>query len=364
MTTALLRILPVGLLGLALGLPLGCEAQAPSEEVLNPRSEWFREAHPEVATLLEAFEAAQGILFGALLDEGDAVRATGGDIPTFGFEFDTFDRLNFFLEDVAGGAAEIDPAEVQAGWAVLGARGAEIVARTHALHREVMAIWADPAVMDRAAAVEEAVDRYLARPEVALPDRPKDMTILYDHPYTFGFQTGYPDLNGLVWATHWLSRAAFEPLLLSSDPDQRATGFETVTARFWSKLSYGEPPEAFPTELPLAPTITPGLVARSPRAATIFDNLSMMNDVLADILVHPEVTDVREALDTAIAQFVDPNYRIVQRNDWILMALRHSIFNQGGPALGVMTQSERNNSGHAQHLQSLGRQVLPGMPGG
>jgi hypothetical protein len=34
------------------------------------------------------------------------------------------------------------------------------------------------------------------------------------------------------------------------------------------------------------------------------------------------------------------------------MALRHSIFEQGGPALGTMTANERNNSGHFQHSRS------------
>ena len=43
----------------------------------------------------------------------------------------------------------------------------------------------------------------------------------------------------------------------------------------------------------------------------------------------------------------------------VLTALRHRIFEQGGPALGVMTASERNGSGHLQHLGGA-RGIMPG----
>ena len=42
------------------------------------------------------------------------------------------------------------------------------------------------------------------------------------------------------------------------------------------------------------------------------------------------------------------------------MALRHSIFEQGGPAIGVMTASDRNGSGHLQHVSGA-KGILPGM---
>ena len=139
----------------------------------------------------------------------------------------------------------------------------------------------------------------------------------------------------------------------------RAAGLKTVSDRFERKLSNGTPPDAYPTELPLAPSIAPRLVSASLRAAAIIDNLNMLHDVLADILVHPKVPNVRAAMDEAIAQFTDRSYRVVDVDDWITMALRHSIFEQGGPALGTMTRSERNNSGHLQHLRG-GKAIPPG----
>ena len=233
----------------------------------------------------------------------------------------------------------------------------------------MLAIFAGVGAAGRARALDEAVERYLSRPEVSLPDVPKDMTILYDHPYTsfVSDEAGprrkqpYPNLSGFLWATHWFQLAALEPLELATDPDERRQGLTVVAERFGRKLSAGKPPDAFPTELPLAPCIAPGLVAIHLRAAAILDNLNMLHAVLTDVLVHAKVGNLRAALDGAIVQFTSRTERVVEVDDWIQMALRHSIFAQGGPALGTMTQSERNNNGHLQHSKGS-RATMRGMP--
>jgi hypothetical protein len=195
------------------------------------------------------------------------------------------------------------------------------------------------------------------------------MTILYDHSYT-SFVTDeagprrkqpYPKLSGLLWATHWFQLAALEPLELAADAGERRRGLTVVADRFARKLSGGKPPDAFPTELPLSPCIAPGLVAIHLRAAAILDNLNMLHAVLGDVMVHPKVGNIRAALDEVIAQFTSRTDRVVDVDDWIQMALRHSIFAQGGPALGTMTQSERNSNGHLQHAKG-GRATMRGMP--
>jgi hypothetical protein len=224
----------------------------------------------------------------------------------------------------------------------------------------VLAIFAglDPAA--RGGALDDAVARYLSRRDAALPDVPKDMTILYDHPHAWSFAKMYPNLNGFVWAGHWLQLAAQEPLELYSNRQARAEGLLKVTDRFRLKLSFGEAPNAFPTELPLAPAIAPGLVAVHPRAGAIIDNLNMMHDVLADVLVDPDVKDVDKSIEWVLDQFTSRDHRVVDEDEWIRMALRHSIFAQGGPALGTMTQSERNNLGHLQH-GGVGPAFIPGV---
>ena len=106
----------------------------------------------------------------------------------------------------------------------------------------------------------------------------------------------------------------------------------------------------FPRNCRWRPSIAPELVTTHLRTAAIIDNLNMMHAVLADVLVHPKVTDLRAALDEVIEQFTDPRRTAWSDvDDWIRMALRHSIFEQGGPAIGVMTVSDRNGSGHLQH---------------
>jgi hypothetical protein len=335
-----------------ISIPLLQSAELEAQQVEFDAERWLsvlEERQPALAELLTAIEEAQWILLGGLAREGDEVREEGSGMPSFDFEFDMYDRLIFHIE---------------AGLAALGPRGAEVVERTNELYRALLGIYLDPESGNRNQAVNEAIDHYLSRPEVALPSVPKDMDILYDHPYTWAFKSGYPDLIGVAWAGHWLQLAAVEPIMDSRSEDELRVGLDTVMARYERKLAFGEPPNTFPEELPLAPSIVPGLVALHPRAGAIFDNLNMMYDVVADVLVSPEVDDVRATVDETVDQFLDPDYRTVPRTDWIVMALRHSIFLQGGPALGVMTRTERNAGGHAQHMQGgagAGQVILPGM---
>jgi hypothetical protein len=327
-----------------------------AQEATDPahRIATFEREYPQLYGLLVGTERAHGVLYGALARGRGQVR-----------EAETFRLLT---RRVAPGAvpANADP-ESEAGYARLGVRAAEIIHRTQAFHREAMAIVATVAEPDRARALDDAVDRYLSRPAVALPDVPKDMTILYDHPYSSivvdvpgAPKRKTPRLRGFVWATHWLQLAAEEPFDMSADPAARRRDLAIVIERFRRKLAYGTPPHSFPTELPLAPSIAPELVTTHVRAAAIIDNLNMMHAVLADVLEHPKVSDVKAALDQVIEQFTDRTYRVVEVDDWIRMALRHSIFEQGGPAIGVMTVSDRNGSGHLQHLGG-GRGIRPGM---
>ena len=345
-------VLAVALVGLATRPDAGearQEATAAEHRVAT-----FARDYSELNALLIGAERAHGVLYGALARGRGKVH-----------EAETF-RLMNRRTAVPAVAAGPDP-ESDAGYARLGPRGAEVVRRTQAFHREALAILATVDKADRARALDEAVDRYLSRPAVALPDVPKDMTILYDHPYTSivvdvpgAPRRKTPRLRGFVWATHWLQLAAEEPLDLSADAETRRRDLLIVMERFRRKLDYGKAPNAFPGELPLAPSIAPELVTTHARTAAIIDNLNMMHAVLEDVLEHPKVANVPAAVDEVIEHFTDRTYRVVEVDNWIRMALRHSIFEQGGPAIGVMTVSDRNGSGHLQHLNG-GRGILPGM---
>ena len=243
----------------------------------------------------------------------------------------------------------------------LGTRAAEVIRWGHAFQREVLSVLADPDVEDPPTALADAVTRYRARTTAALPSAPKNMDVLYDHAYALGARDTYAQLGGLVWAGYWLWLAATEPLADIPPSPERAAGIDTVVARYQAKLSFGEPPHSFPTELPLAPAIAPGLIWLSPESAMIWDNLSMMLEVLADVLATAEPADAPRAIEAAVEFFLDPEADMTDQDEWEIMALRHGIFHQGGFPIAVMTRSERNESGHAAHLQ--GGRVLRSIPG-
>lgn len=314
----------------------------------------FRSKWPELHDLLDRLERAHGVMYGALVrnrghvDEAEVQRA-----------------MRQRLDGPVNGATP--DAEAERGYQALGPRAAALIRRAQAFHREVLAIFAEVEASQREQALDAAVERYASDGAPTLPDVPKDMSILYEHTYTPFVEENfvpkrkqpYPSLTGLVWAGHWFRLAAQEPLEVGESLDEQRQGVSVVTERFRRKLSGGKPPDAFPSELPLAPSIAPGLISAHLRASAIIDNLNMFHDVLADVLVHPKVSNVQAAIDEVVQQFTDRGYRFVEVDDWITMALRHSIFAQGGPALRTMTQSDRNGSGHVQHTRGS-RSIPPG----
>jgi hypothetical protein len=303
----------------------------------------------ELNARLVGLERAQGVLFGALIEGNGKVD-----------EADIFRRMTRRLSDTAA-AARPDP-EADLGFAALGTSGAAVIRRAHAFHRQVVAIVASTPPRDHRRQLDAAVMRYRSAGRLALPDAPKDMTILYDHPYTSFVppatgeteprrELSYPMLTGFVWSAHWYELAVIEPLQHDGDTIDRSRDLATVAERLERKLSAGEPPDGFPTELPLAPAIASGLVAVHERTASIIDNLNILQDVIADVLVRPTIADRRQVVNGIVAQFTDRRFRCVQADEWIVVALRHSIFAQGGPPLGIMKTYERNafSGGHGQH---------------
>ena len=318
---------------------------AQPESTAVPPAKPLEQLAPELNARLMALERAQGVLFGALIKGNGTVN-----------EADVLRRVTRRASDLS--SLTRPDVEADQGFDALGARAAAIVREAHRFHREVLAIIGSLEPSQRKAALAAAVQRYKGG-RATLADAPKDMGILYDHKYTSFVAPQapateptrtlkYPSLTGFTWAAHWFELAAVEPLE-AHDMAVRARGLATITDRFSRKLSAGAPLDGYPTELPLAPAIAPGLVASSERAAAIIDNLNMMLSVIQDVLVHPAVGDRRAAVSEAVAQFSDRPYRCVQVDEWIVVALRHSIFDQGGYALAAMSGYERNAFGHGHH---------------
>ena len=335
---ARLRLL---LLAVAFGAASPTAQSAPGET----QDASLEQIAPAVHARMVGQERAQGLLFQTLATRKGRLA-----------EQDVRQRMARPLSETALGAALVPNADT--GFDALGPRAAQLIRRGFAFQRDVVAIYAGRSPADRKAALDAALRRYQDGAGPTVADAAKDMSILYDHPYTSFVppvppeaephrELTYPTLTATMWAARWYGLAVLEPLEEFAAGPDRDRGLATVAERLRAKLS----PDAAPTELPLAPAIAPGLVALHERSAAVIDNLHMMLDVLADVLVHPAVTNRRAAVDTVIEQFSDRQYRCVQADEWIVVALRHSIFAQGGPALATMTSRERNafSGVHGQH---------------
>jgi hypothetical protein len=106
-----------------------------------------------------------------------------------------------------------------------------------------------------------------------------------------------------------------------------------------------------PSELPMAPAIAPDLYSQSPEAALILDNLNILETIIADILAYPNVDDRETAMSAAVALFTNKEMSDTEPMEYLLFALRGGIYDQGGPAVGDLSQSERNRSRSAMNMQ-------------
>ena len=311
----------------------------------------LRAHHPGLSALLDRTESVHGIVFEEL-----AAARTSASPRSSASLADLVARLTGVIESEAS-EPPTDP------FAVLGPRAAEVVQWSHRFQREVLSILADPDVTDRPAALTEAVRVYRSRPDIALPTAPKNMDVVYGHAHALAFRNEYGPLDGLTWAAHWLRLAATEPLTDLAAGPERAAGMDTVMHRYLAKLSGGAPPDSLPSEIPLAPAIAPGLIWLSPEAAIVWDNTSLLLEVLGDVLASADSADIAPAIQATLDFFLDPEVAVTHQDDWEIMALRHGIFFQGGFPLAVMTQNERNVGGHAAHLMGGGiLRSIPGMP--
>jgi hypothetical protein len=321
------------------------------------QAEGLRREYPELHQLVLRLDEAHAVMLAEVARRSAAERSARRVSSRADFSADLLERLT---RDVGAGLTDASPG---GGLDVLGARGAEVVRWGRAFQREVLSALADPNVADARAALARVIERYRERPDLALVGAPKSMDVLYTHPYAQAFRTAYGDLDGLSWAGGWLRLAATEPLTDIVPGAARAAGVDTVSTRYFAKLTREALPQAFPTELPLAPAIAPGLIWLSPESAMIWDNLSLLLEVIADVAASPDNDDLPTAVDAAVDFFLDPETAVTDRDAWEIMALRHGIFFQGGFPLAVMTQSERNVMGHATHLAGGGMlMTMPGMP--
>jgi len=210
--------------------------------------------------------------------------------------------------------------------------------------RDLYEIFADDAVDDKGAALRDALAEYRSS-ELAVPMRPMPAGELFDRSYSRAFVNGYPKLSKLLWSVQWLQLATIEAMILRDEAAYYWESVETVRERFETKLAGG--PQAgspMPVELPMTPAIAPRLFTLSPESAIVLDNLNVFETAVADILSYPNLANKAGLLESLVDRFTERGGNFETTIDYLVSALRGGIYNQGGPAVGELRQSERNRS--------------------
>ena len=230
---------------------------------------------------------------------------------------------------------------------------AEVFKRGRNFENRLYAIYTDNAIADKQAAVAEAIEEYLSDDRHSVGIAPKNSVYLITHPHASAFKFGFPRISGLLWSNQWMRLAALEAAILEHLDQEFAGGLDIVKQRYWNKVGSAGGMTMFPapSELPMVPAITPNLYSQSEPAAIILDNLNTLDAVIADILAYPNLDDRGTAIDEVVTEFTNKESNLSDTYDYLLFALRGGIYNQGGPAIGELAQSERNRSRAAMDME-------------
>ncbi len=348
--------------------------------------ERIRDAYPELAGLFNAFDATQAAAL-------DAIAAINADPATMDARMELAMQLqmmaNMTMQEMMamGGHSagemsmnmdseppfgeretevrvglqeqlrrEHDPIEAAASFrnsASIDSRTAEIIERGRQFENRLFSIYVDDSIADKRAAVEEAIADYMSDDALSVSSTPKNVSLLLTHPQAGALQTGFPLLRGFLWSNQWLQLAALEAVVLESVDSNVRGGVATTLERYWNKMGSAGGMTMFPApvELPMAPAIAPNLYSQSPEAAVILDNLNVLESLVADVMAYPNLDNRGELIAAATADFTNKNENLADSMNYLLFALRGGIYNQGGPAVGELMQSERNRSRSAMDMQ-------------
>ncbi len=366
-------------IALALALGAAGAAQAQSDETV-------RAAYPELAELFSAFDVTQAAAL-------DAIAEINADPETMDARMELAMQLemmaNMTMREMMamGGhsAGEVampmdmanpygeretevrvalqeqlrrkyDPAEAAASFrnsASLDRRTAAIIERGRRFENQLFAIYVDDSIGDKRAAARDAVAEYMTDDMHSVSSTPKNVSLLLTHPQANAFQSGFPLLRGFLWSNQWLQLAALEAVVLESVDSNVRDGVATTLERFWNKVGSVGGMTMFPApvELPMAPAIAPNLYSQSMEAAIILDNLNVLESIVTDIMAYPNLDNREELIAAVTADFTNKTENLSDSMNYLLFALRGGIYNQGGPAVGELMQSERNRSRSAMDME-------------
>ncbi|MDX1491148.1 MAG: hypothetical protein R3332_07665 [Pseudohongiellaceae bacterium] len=237
------------------------------------------------------------------------------------------------IEEILSASGDIPP------------RAIAVLKRGREFSQQLVQIYVNDGVMDKYAAVDNALANYLSNDELSVAVHPKSSELLSEHPYAYAFRVGFPQLSGITWASQWLQLATLEISLIASNQAALEAGLDNATELYVEKIARAHGSMiSLPTDIPTMPVIAPNFYGLHPGASYVIDNISALKVVIGDILAHPDVPDREAAINDAIEGFTDKENFLDDEMDYLYFVLRGGIFNQGGPALGGMESSERNRS--------------------
>jgi len=360
-------------LGLALGAVISTSALAQSGSL--------RSEYSDLADLYNAFDVTQAGIYDAIANinaspdsqegrmelkmhldmmaDADGHGGHGGmamEMPMDGH----FGELETEVRITLGGSlreshSDSDASEAFGNSEALTVHAGMVLAHGRSFEKALLDIYADEStsIYQKQLATNEAIHEYLTSDEQhAVSTSPKSAELYLDHTYANAFRMGYPKLSGLMYANQWLQLASLEAIIIGQ-VDPQFTGRVPVTLeRYWNKVGSDTGMTMFPapSEMPSVPAITPSLYSQSPMAAVIIDNLNMLESALADVIAYPNLQDRETIIDQVVNQYTSDDMYVAETMDYLLNALRGGIFNQGGPAIGELSRSERNRTRDAMNM--------------
>ena len=348
----------------------------------NSQSGGLVDEYPELANLYNAFDVTQAGIYDAIaaiglapasqdgrmelkmhldmmaeMDHGGHGGHGGGMVMDMDGHFgqlETDARIELG-ETVRGIHSDSQSQEAFANSSVLTALASGVLAQGRSFERAVWDIFADDStsIYQKQMAIDEAVQDYRSsNPRLAVSLSPKTADLYLDHIYADAFRMGYPKLSGLLYSNQWLQLASLEAIIIGQVDPQFGGQVPLTLERYWNKVGSDTGMTMFPapTEMPSAPAISPQLYSQAPQASIIIDNLNMLESALADVIAYPNLQDRASVIDQLVAQYTSDDMYLADTMDYLLNALRGGIFNQGGPAIGDLSRSERNRSRDAMSM--------------
>lgn len=285
------------------------------------------ERYPEANGLLNGLEYARGVLYETLW--------TAPGAPVSRIESTVFERLT---RDVLRRPPRQRPrlAAVQGSYDRVAPGVESTLGWTRTFARQVYDVLADESITaaEKDGHVLELLENYRSRSALALSSSPKRMALLDGRLYSLGFRQKYPRFNGLYWASTWLEQGLYEALLTGSNAAQRQTQIDAVVRRFWQMLENA--PETTPFLLPKVSAVAPSFGKRYPEVGAILDNMHLLQNLVADILVSPEIPRAAKAreIDLVGRLFRSDTAQSMTYDEWFQQDQRMGLVNMGGPTVG------------------------------